>query len=114
MFLLLVISAVAMRRRPDWHKRLVLLATVVVLWPAFFRFRHILPEMPRPDIFLGLLLADSPILLAAIRDKLRFGQVHPAWKWIGTGVFIEQILESLAFETGLNRAPGEWLYGLLT
>lgn len=114
MFLLLVISAVAMRRRPDWHKRLVLLATVVVLWPAFFRFRHILPTMPRPDILLGLLLADSPILVAAIRDKLRFGQVHPAWKWVGTGVFVEQILESVAFETGLNRAPGAWLYTLLT
>lgn len=113
-FLLLVISAVAMRRRPDWHKRLMLLATVVVLWPAFFRFRHILPAMPRPDILLALLLANSPILVAAIRDKLRFGQVHPAWKWIGTGVFIEQILEFLAFETGLNRAPGAWLYGLLT
>lgn len=113
-FLLLVIAAVAMRRRPDWHKRLVLLATVIVLWPAFFRFRHILPAMPRPDIFLGLLLADSPILIAAIRDKLRFGRVHSAWKWVGTGVFVEQIFESLAFETGLNRAPGAWLYGLLT
>lgn len=113
-FLLLVISAVAMRRRPDWHKRLVLLATVVVLWPAFFRFRHILPEMPRPDILLGLLLVNSLILIAAVRDKLRFGRVHPVWKWVGTGVFVEQIVELLAFETGLNRAPGEWLYGLLT
>lgn len=113
-FLLLVIAAMAMRRRPDWHKRLVLLATVVVLWPAFFRFRHLLPEMPRPDIFLGLLLADSPILIAAIRDKVRFGRTHSAWKWVGTLVFVEQILEALAFETGLNRAPGEWLFGLLT
>ena len=113
-FLLLVAAAIAMRRRPDWHKRLILLATVVVLWPAFFRFRHLLPAFPRPDIFLGLLLADSPILIAAIRDKLRFGRVHPALKWVGAGVFVEQVLEALAFETGLNRAPGEWLYRLLT
>lgn len=70
--------------------------------------------MPRPDILLGLLLTDSLILVGALRDKLRFGRVHPAWKWVGTAVFIEQILESVAFETGLNRAPGEWLYGLLT
>lgn len=113
-FLLLVISAVAMRRRPDWHKRLVLLATVVVLWPAFFRFRHILPEMPRPDILLALLLANTPILIAAIRDKRRFGFVHPAWKWVGSALFVEQTLEFLAFETGVNQAPGEWLYRLLT
>lgn len=113
-FLLLAIAAFAMRRRPDCHKRLVLLATVVLLWPAFFRFRHILPEMPRPDILLGLLLTDSLILLAAIRDKLRFGRVHPVWKGVGTGVFIEQVLESVMFETGLNQPPGAWLYGLLT
>lgn len=47
-FLLLMIGAVAMRRRPDWHKRLVLLATVVVLWPAFFRFRQSCPKCRVP------------------------------------------------------------------
>lgn len=113
-FLLLVSVAVAMRRRPDWHKRLILLATIVVLWPAFFRFRHFVPSLPRPDIFLALLLANSPILIAAVRDKLRFGAVHPAWKWVGSAVFIEQVLEFVAFETGANQAPGEWLYRLLT
>lgn len=114
MFLLLASVALAMRRRPDWHKRLILLATVVLLWPAFFRFRHFVPSLPRPDIFLALLLANSPILIAAIRDKLRFGAVHPAWKWVGSAVFIEQVLELVAFETGANQAPGEWLYRLLT
>ena len=113
-FLLLASIALAMRRQPDWHKRLILLATVVLLWPAFFRFRHFVPSLPRPDIFLALLLANLPILIAAIRDKMRYGVVHPAWKWVGSAVFVEQVLEFIAFETGANQMPGEWLYRLLT
>ena len=89
-------------------------ATVVLLWPAFFRFRHFVPSLPRPDIFLALLLANLPILIAAIRDKMRYGVVHPAWKWVGSAVFAEQVLEFIAFETGANQMPGEWLYRLLT
>lgn len=41
--------AVAARKRPDWHKRMMLLATVAVLWPAWFRFRHFLPFVPHPQ-----------------------------------------------------------------
>jgi hypothetical protein len=55
LYVLLVIGAIATRRRPDWHKRLVLLATIQVLWPAFFRLRHWLPDLPDPDIGLALI-----------------------------------------------------------
>lgn len=40
MFLALVGAAIAFRAKPETHKRLMLLATIVVLWPAWFRFRH--------------------------------------------------------------------------
>jgi hypothetical protein len=43
LYLLIVITAVATRRKPEWHKRLVMLATIQLLWPAFFRLRHLLP-----------------------------------------------------------------------
>ena len=113
MFLGLVIAAVLMKRRPDWHKRLILLATIVVLWPAFFRFRHLLPFVPRPDLLLGLLLADLPILIAAVRDRLRWGKVHPAWAFVGSAVFVEQLTETLAFGSGTTLPLGRALYQLL-
>lgn len=114
MFVAVTVAALLLRRRPDWHKRLILLATIMLLWPAFFRFRHLLPFVPRPEITLALLLADFPILIAAIRDRVRFGRVHPAWKWVGSAVFAEQALELWAFESGITAGMGKWLYGLLT
>ncbi|QNN66014.1 hypothetical protein H9L12_05805 [Sphingomonas rhizophila] len=112
LFLTLVIAAFALRSRPDWHKRLILLATIVLLWPAYFRFRHFLPFVPRPEITLALLLADLPILVAAIRDRVRFGRVHPAWAIVGSAVFVEQVAEIAAFESGITATLGEALFAL--
>lgn len=114
-FTAFVVYAVAMRRRPDWHKRLMMLATVVVLWPAFFRFRHLVPWVPHPDIWLGLVLADLPILVAAARDRIIYGHVHPVWKIFGTLLIAEQSLEALfLFETPLWQDLGEAIYRLLS
>lgn len=77
LFALMVGAAIVLRRRPDWHKRLALLATIHLLWAAFFRLRHWLPEVPNPEIWLALVLAYSPILVAAVRDHWRYGRVHP-------------------------------------
>lgn len=114
LFAALVIAAVLLKRRPDWHKRLMVLATIVVLWPAFFRFRHLLPFVPRPELLLGLLLADLPILIAAVRDRLRWGRVHPVWAYVGSAVFVEQLAEALAFGSGTLTPLGRAAYHLLT
>ena len=104
-FLLLVAAALLTRKKPQWHKRLILLATVVMLWPAWFRWRHFLPDMPRPDIWLGVVLADVPIAIAAIRDRVRFGAVHPAYLTAGLALIAEQATEVLLFGTpGWHRA----------
>ena len=49
----------AFRGRGAVHKRLMLLATIVVLWPAWFRLRHWLPGVPHPQFWLGVVAADS-------------------------------------------------------
>lgn len=113
LFLLLVGAAVAMRRRPDWHKRLALLATIQVLWPAFFRLRHLLPAIPNPDVWFALVLAYSPILVAAVRDYRCFGKVHPVWLFLGPAVVIEQSLEFVFFDQGPLRLFGQWFYSIL-
>lgn len=109
-FAALVCAAIAMRRRADWHKRLMLLATIVLLWPAFFRFRHLMPFVPRPEIWLALVLADLPILIAAVRDRLVYGKVHPVWAILGTMVIVEQTLEVLAFDSPPWRAAGRAIF----
>jgi hypothetical protein len=46
LFLAFAAAALAMRRKPDWHKRLMLLATLIVWWPAWFRWRHLFTGVP--------------------------------------------------------------------
>lgn len=113
LYLALVIAAVATRRRPDWHKRLVMLATIQVLWPAFFRLRHLLPAVPYPDISFALVLAYSPILVAALRDYSRCGKVHPVWLFVAPALVIEQSLEFAFFDRGPLRLFGQWIYAVL-
>lgn len=113
LYALLVAAAIAARRQADWHKRLVMLATVQLLWPAFFRLRHWFPDVPNPDIWFALVLAYSPILVAAIRDKLRYGAVHPVWFVVAPAMVFEQVLEVMFFDRGIQRAFGQWLFTLL-
>jgi hypothetical protein len=96
-FVLLVAAALLTRKKPPWHKRLMLMATAVILWPAWFRWRHFLPEMPRQDLWLGVVLADVPIAIAAIRDRVRVGAVHPAYLVAGPAIVAEQAAEILSF-----------------
>lgn len=113
LFLGIVTAAVALRRRPSWHKRLILLATIQLLWPAFFRLRHLLPMIPQPDIWLALVAPYSLVLLAGLRDWLRHGRLHPVWLFVGPLLVIEQSLEVVFFDQGPLRAWGQLLYRLL-
>ena len=113
LYLILAIAGVVTRRKPDWHKRLIMLATIQLLWPAFFRLRHLLPMVPNPDISFAFVLAYSPIVVAALRDRWRYGKVHPVWLWVGPAVVIEQSIEFAMFDKGLLREFGQWLYALL-
>lgn len=112
-FLMLVLAAIALRRRPDWHKRLLVLATIQLLWPAFFRLRHLLPMIPRPEIWLALVVAYSPILIAAYRDHRRFDKIHPVWLFLAPALIAEQTLEVLLFDNPPWRAVGQTLFELL-
>lgn len=113
LFVLLVAAAIATRRQADWHKRLVMLATVQLLWPAFFRLCHWFPAVPNPDIWFGLVLAYSPILVAAWRDKLRYGAVHKVRHFIAPALVFEQVLEVMFFDRGIQRAFGQWRFSIL-
>jgi hypothetical protein len=111
-FTALVVGAMLLRRRPDWHKRLLLLATIVVWWPAWFRWRHLFPPISRPELVFGVLLPDLPMLIAALRDWTRFGAVHPVWKFVAPAVFAEQLFECFVFNTAPWAEAGRWLYAI--
>lgn len=108
-FLAFVLIAIATRKRPAAHKRLMALATIALWWPAFFRWRHIFPPSDRPDILYGMLIANIPILVAMLRDRFKYGETHPVWLIGGSLWFVEQGIEVLAFETHWNAPFGRFL-----
>ncbi len=113
MFLSIVIAGILNRNNPSAHKRLMLLSTLVVLWPAWFRFRHYFPSIPRPDIWFAVVLADSLIVISCIWDKLVNGRVHPVFKYVGSFIICEHIFEVIYFDSPAWRTVANAIYTIL-
>jgi hypothetical protein len=114
MFVLLVGAGVAFRERPETHKRLMLLATLAVLWPAWFRFRHYFPMVPRPEFWFAVVAADSLIVACMIRDRLTLGRVHPVFLWVGSAIIADHLIEVLLFDNPAWRTAARALFDGLT
>jgi hypothetical protein len=96
----LVAAAVVLRRDRESHKRLLLLATISILGPAWFRFRHFLPGLQNPLITLSL-VADSLLLIAIAYDLLVHRRVHPVYLWVGGTMIAIHMAELFASESAL-------------
>lgn len=95
-FALIVIAAILLRRRTQWHRRLLLVGTVVIMEPGLGRI------LPMP--FMGnwgewvVLVVQLMVLAVAFRhDRQVRGAVHPAL-WVGAGlvVLIHCLIQGLA------------------
>ena len=82
-FALFAGAALAMRRRPDWHKRLMLIASVSVLTPAIARLPGVLEVGP----LLAFALTDLLVVACAAWDTARNRRLHPAFGW-GIALFL--------------------------
>jgi hypothetical protein len=121
----LVTAAICYVRKPEVHKRLMLVATVQMLPAAiarwfvlFFSPASISPQGgltgpgPVTISILPALLADSLILVGMIHDKRTRGCVHPAY-WIGGGcvVAVQLLRVPLSATSGWARVT-DWLVAL--
>jgi hypothetical protein len=82
----LTFAAIALRRDPAWHKRLMLCGTIMVMSPALGRL------LPMPLLgpwgswaVSGTMLLY--VLAAVLYDRGTRGRVHPAYAW-GAGAII--------------------------
>ncbi|MEQ8179289.1 MAG: hypothetical protein RIC52_06180 [Amphiplicatus sp.] len=89
----LVAAAIALRGRPDFHKRLMLLATLSALGPAWFRFRHFFPEVENPIVVFAFGFAITPMLFAAVWDSWRNGRIHPVFLFVLPGMLAIYVVE---------------------
>jgi FtsH-binding integral membrane protein len=82
-FGVLVIAAVVERRKPETHKRLMLLATISLLTAAVARFLRQVGMGGAPGLFLG---TDVFVLALVLYDLASRGRVHPTTLWGGAMV----------------------------
>jgi hypothetical protein len=112
-FITLVGAGFYYRRKPEVHKALMLLATIFVLWPAWFRFRHFFPSVPRPDIWFGLILSDSFIVIAWIIDWRSRGKLNRTLFYVGALLIVETTCEVLMFDTPGWRIVAQGVHAML-
>ncbi len=93
----LVVAGVALRRRGEWHKRLMLCAAIVVVAPGLER------ALPLP-LFGALwpLVADGVLDLLALAgpavDRAVRGRVHPAYRWgVGAIVGTQAVVDAVSY-----------------
>ena len=98
----LVTAAVMLRRRTDWHKRLMLLATISLLTAAVGRFLAQIHSTVPFGLFLG---TDLFILVVIVYDFTSRGRVHPATLW---GAAAVAVFKPLLFVLALSGTPA-WL-----
>jgi hypothetical protein len=97
-------AAVAYRRRPEIHKRLMLLATTALMFAAVSR--RVAPESPWT--FLPLWLA--PVGLAMAYDLRNRGRVHPTYL-VGTVILIAAFCRVYVRESDIWLIVGRALLG---
>lgn len=110
MFLSFVLAGIVYRKKGAIHKRLLLLATIIVLWPAWFRFRHYFPSVPNPEVWFGVVLSDSLILVAWLCEYFTRKKLHPVLLFGGLFIIIENSIEVYCFGNETWQSISKTIY----
>lgn len=110
MFGLFLFSALAMRRHRDWHKRLMLLATMVLLVPAIGRLDGLLHlHFGTPRTVLPQLVTIAFVAWAWWHDRQTRGSVHPAMLYGGPLLIAAIPFRSWLGTTDVWQSFAAWL-----
>jgi uncharacterized membrane protein YozB (DUF420 family) len=94
----LVAVALWLRRRPEWHKRLMLLATLSLLGPAFGRITAYVNHMHGDNDVGVLLLCVGCVVICAVVDSVRHRRLHQAFVG-GGGLVLTMYLTTYVAKT---------------
>lgn len=103
----IVFWAIRLRRRTDWHSRLMFCAMASITGPGFGRLLPMPLLMPLAWIISAVIFPSLFILAGMRRDKRRIGRVHPAYLWgLGLLVGTQIVVEGVAFSP-VGKAIGD-------
>ena len=110
LFGLLTGAAVVYRRKPQVHKRLILLGTLSMCQAALVRITPIW-EWSGPVVQLVMTLVFVVVL--AVWDRRTMGRVHPVTLWVGFPLFFSEFLRFPIAMTETWQHIGRFLLGLI-
>ncbi len=90
-FSTLVGLGIALRRRPDAHRRVMLVSTIAILTPAIARLPGVMTAGP----LAFFALTDLFVVVAVVHDRATRGHVHPAY-WTAGGLLLASQVGRLA------------------
>jgi hypothetical protein len=112
MFTLFVGSALALRRKREWHKRLMLLATMTLLAPAMGRLdAQVMAPLGLPHLVLAPAVTFGFIAWAWVDDWRRLGRVHPAYVVGGIALLVSLPLRRWIGFTEAWLPIARWIVG---
>jgi hypothetical protein len=91
----LVLAAIVKRRETQWHRRLLLLATVLLLDPALGRLVPLPLTGGEPGEWIIAAIQLGIVGLVMRHDRKVLGQVHPATWWGAGVILVSHLLISL-------------------
>jgi hypothetical protein len=109
-FAALLTAALLMRRRADWHKRLMLLATIALIIPAAARLATWVGAPPNPAI--GIVATTVLVIWCCVDDWQKTGRVHAAYKIAGTLLILSLPGRLLLGHTDAWQQFARWLVGV--
>lgn len=104
----LVAAAISLRRRTDWHRRLMFCAMAGLTGPGFGRILPTPLLIPWAWWIVALAVPLTFPLIGMIYDRRHSGRVHRAWFWgVGAMIAMHVIGEAIAWSPA-GYALTEW------
>jgi hypothetical protein len=106
-FAVLIAAGFRLRRRPDYHKRVMLVATASLMTAAVGRL--IVLAQGHANVWLALTFTSLLVALAAAWDTALHRRLHPAFAWAGALVIVSVPLRFAVAHTDTWMAFARWL-----
>ena len=108
-FATLIGAAFYYRRKPEIHKRLIIVATISILPPALARFCLLSPALMKTLPFSAFLVADLILLGCVLYDYSKTKSLQRAWLWGGLLFFLSFPLRMLIASTTAWQSFARWV-----
>lgn len=106
-FAIFVAAALFLRKRSDYHKRLMALATLTVIQPAIARIAAGATGIFHPLLFFGI--TDAIVIAFVAWDTIRNRRLHPAFGWGLAFFLVSQPIRFLVAGSGPWLGFAKWL-----